>query len=245
VDRGPVKSATRVLDILELFEAERRPMRVVDIVDRLGTPQSSVSMLLKTMVARGYIVFDADSREYCPSVRVSFLGGWILGRSAERNEVQDSMRWLADGTGETALLGRQSGMFMQYLSVIESQYALRLSITSGTKRPIHRAAIGIVLLSRLEDDPVQRLLRRYNAEFGKTGAPADIPKTMRAIESARKLGYHESLSLSTPGAGVIAALLPKPIRGQHLAIGVGAPAGRLHQMRAKLTAAVLAAANRC
>lgn len=245
MDRGPVKSAIRVLEILELFEAERRPMRVVDIVERLGAPQSSVSMLLKTMVARGYMVLDADSREYCPSVRVSFLGDWILGRSTERNEVQEAMRWLADDTGETVLLGRQSGMFMQYLSVIESQYALRLSITSGTMRPIHRAAIGIVLLSRLEDGPAERLLRRYNAEFGKTGAPADIPKTMRAIESARKLGYHESLSLSTPGSGVIAALLPKPIRGQQLAIGVGGPAARLHQMRTKLTAAVLAAAKRC
>lgn len=69
MEGGLVKSALRVLEILELFDAERRPLRVADIVDRMNVPQSSASMLLKTLVARGYMDFDAASREYCPSVR--------------------------------------------------------------------------------------------------------------------------------------------------------------------------------
>lgn len=59
MEGGLVKSALRVLEILELFDAGRRPLRVADIVDRMNVPQSSPSMLLKTLVARGYMDFDA------------------------------------------------------------------------------------------------------------------------------------------------------------------------------------------
>ncbi len=73
---GMVKSAQRVFELLELFESECRPLRVGEIVQRLDMPQSSVSMLLKTLAARGYMDFDPQERTYCPSVRVAFLADW-------------------------------------------------------------------------------------------------------------------------------------------------------------------------
>lgn len=241
MERGMVKSATRVFDLLELFEKERRPLRAVEIVAMLRLPQSSVSMLLQTLVARGYMEFDAETREYCPSVRVSFLNEWATRRQGPGNTVRDAMRRLSGETGETVLLGRRSGIMLQYLSVVESQYALRLSVSSGTVRPMHRAAIGIMLLSKMEDDDIGRLLRRYNAEHARDGTPSAKPAdVMRAVESARERGYYESASLATAGAGVIATLLATPIRGQWMGIGVGGPVARLHERRKKLVAAVLA-----
>lgn len=242
---GNVKSAQRVFELLELFEAECRPLRVVEIVNRLDMPQSSISMLLKTLVARGYMEFDAATRTYCPSVRVSFLGDWVIRAPGQHEGIQDMMRLLSDETGETVLLGRQSGLFMQYASMIESQQALRLILPPGTIRPLHRSAIGIMLLSRLEDDQIGRLLRRYNAEFGEAYGVARIAETMRAVESAREHGYFESDSLSTPGSGVIATLLTTPVRGHYLGVGVGGPVSRIHQRRPMLVAAVLKAGASC
>jgi hypothetical protein len=90
-----VKSAARVFELLELFDAERRPLRVTEIVQRLDMPQSSVSMLLKTMVARGYMEFDAADCSYCPSVRISFLNEWAMRAPGQRQDMQDAMRRLA------------------------------------------------------------------------------------------------------------------------------------------------------
>src|SRR6218665_3411554 len=85
-----VKSAVRVFELLEMFGAERRPLRVADIVERLGAPQSSVSMLLKSLVARGYMEFDAAKREYCPSIRISFLGDWTTRMPDRPEAIQDA-----------------------------------------------------------------------------------------------------------------------------------------------------------
>lgn len=111
-------------------------------------------------------------------------------------------------------------------------------------RPLHRTAIGIMLLSRLDDEQVGRLLRRWNAEHGQNSVPARIAETMRAVARVRRQGHYESDSLATPGSGVIATLLATPVRGQCLGIGVGGPVARLHARRAELTAAVLAAARK-
>lgn len=245
MQNGLVKSAIRVFDLLELFDAERRPLRVTAIAQKLAAPQSSISMLLKSMVSRGYMEFDATTREYCPSVRVAFLGDWATRIPHKRDALQDALRRLANETGETVLLARQSGILLQYLSVLESQNALRFSPSPGTMRPMHRTATGIMLLSTQNDEQIGRLLRRYNAEPGRTGPVARIATTMRAVESAREQGYYESANLATSGAGVIATLLATPIRGQYLSIGVGAPVERLHTRRAELVRTVLAVAASC
>ncbi|KQX85335.1 IclR family transcriptional regulator [Variovorax sp. Root473] len=243
MQNGLVKSAIRVFDLLELFDAERRPLRVTTIAQKLEAPQSSVSMLLKSLVSRGYMEFDATTREYCPSVRVAFLGDWATRIPHKRDAVQDALRRLANETGETVLLGRQSGILLQYLSVIESQNVLRFSPSPGTMRPMHRTASGIMLLSTQDDERIGRLLRRYNAEPGRTGPVAKNATTMRAVEWAREHGYYESANLATQGAGVIATLLATPIRGQRLSIGVGGPVDRLHARRAELVRTVLAIAS--
>ncbi len=242
MESGLVKSAMRVFELLELFDAQRHPLRIADIVDKLGMPQSSVSMLVKTLVARGYMEFDPVTREYCPSVRVAFLGDWATRAPEHQEDIQDALRRLNQETGETVILARQSGLSVQYVSVLESQHALRFSLSSGMQRPLHYAALGIMLLSQLEDEQIGRLLRRYNAETGKAGPQARIAETLRAVHSAREQGWYESVNLATPGAGVIATLLATPIRGQRLGIGIGAPAHRLQRDRKKILSAVLATA---
>lgn len=245
MQNGLVKSAIRVFDLLELFDAERQPLRVTSIARKLAAPQSSVSMLMKSLVARGYMEFDANTREYCPSVRVAFLGDWAARSPQKRDAIHDSMRRLADETGETVVLGRQNGILLQYVSVIESQNALRFSPAPGTMRPMHRTAVGIMLLSAQTDEQIGRLLRRYNAERAASDPIARITTTMRAVEVARENGYYESANLATPGAGAIATLLATSVRGRLMSIGVAAPVGRLHLQRKEFLRTVLSVAEAC
>ena len=75
--RDPVKSARRVLEILERFEAEKRPLGVSEIAQVLGYPLSSTSMLLNTLARLGYLNLDPASRKFAPTMSVAMLGDWI------------------------------------------------------------------------------------------------------------------------------------------------------------------------
>ncbi|WP_420392663.1 IclR family transcriptional regulator [Acuticoccus sp.] len=239
-----VKSAGRVLDILELFEAEQRPLRVSEIVAALNLPQSSVSMLVKTMRQMGYIDFDPVARTYRPSVRLAFLGHWAVGPRGTTERINATMRALSEATGESVLLGRQVGINMQYLSVIESRQLLRFSLHPGLVRTSFHTGIGIAILSRRPDDEVRRLVTRYNAERAE-GAPSISEAWVAGeLQRARADGFYQSHGMMTPGAGVIAVPLPEAVFGPNLGIGIGAPLQRLEARRdalvARLQEAVLA-----
>ncbi len=54
-----VKSAARVLDILELLFRSEEPMALKDLVSILALPKSSAHALLRTLQSRGYVERDA------------------------------------------------------------------------------------------------------------------------------------------------------------------------------------------
>ena len=74
---GSVKSAGRVLRILEFFDEIQRDARVAEIAERLSFPQSSTSILLNCLVDLGYMDYLPESRTFLPSPRVTLLGTWL------------------------------------------------------------------------------------------------------------------------------------------------------------------------
>lgn len=231
---GMVKSAVRVIEILELFESERRALKISEIVDGLRLPQSSVSTLMKTLTSQGYIEFDAETRRYRPAARLAFLGHWALGGPESVEQVQSLMRALADESEESVLLGAQKGLHMQYLSTIESRHNLRFSLRPGQTRPLHGAGIGIMLLTRKTDDEIRRIVRRFRAEEDASDAWPDEEATLRNVREAREKGYFETFGIATRGAGTICTLLPIPNSSRCLGIALSGPISRLDRHREEL-----------
>ena len=134
-----VKSATRVFDLLDVFERERKPLRVADLVNGLDAPQSSVSMLLKTSVSKGYLDFNPMTREYCPSMRVAYMCHWVTHLPDRPTAIPEALRQLAEQTGETITLGRVTGIELQYIAVIPSRHAIRAGLRRSGSRYVHGA----------------------------------------------------------------------------------------------------------
>ncbi|MEM9140960.1 MAG: helix-turn-helix domain-containing protein, partial [Pseudomonadota bacterium] len=158
-----VKSAVRVLDIFEAFEAEQRALTISELVDLLQIPQSSMSTLIKSLVVKGFVEYEAETRRYRPSVRLAFVGNWALGSTDVIARIHTLAQQLYDETGETVIIGAENGLFVQYLSLVVSPHTLRFSLHPGLKRPIHRSGLGIMLLSLKQEAEIGRLVRRYNS----------------------------------------------------------------------------------
>src|SRR6187431_558740 len=77
-----VKSAERVLQLLELFDSVQEPITFGRLVATTGWPQSSLAALLTTLCERGYIHHDHQARSYVPTAKVSHLGEWVHDTAA-------------------------------------------------------------------------------------------------------------------------------------------------------------------
>lgn len=177
-NRAPelVKSAVRVLEVLEFFDATRSPACVGAVATTLGFPQSSTSALLRSLTKVGYLRYDAHARTYMPTERVPLLGNWI-GRSLfQGGRVLDMVEQLAQATGCTVVLARRTGFHAQYVYVDGSHCPAPPGVKIGAVLDLPGCAAGQVLLAGMPDAEIRRMLHRLNAEAppGQSIRAADL-----------------------------------------------------------------------
>ena len=225
-ERKVVKSAARILQVLELFDEERRPMAVAEIAAHYDWPPSSTSALMSSLVTLGYLEYEPGKRVYRPSVRVALLGDWIHRDLLKEGQLARLMEHLNEATGETIVLAAQNGLQSQYLRVLQGTNALRLHLHIGTVRPLFGSGTGSMLLSAMDDDAGRKLARRFNAT-APAGKRVDVEEVLANMAKDRAKGYSISLNQVTMHSGLIALLLPVAPGEQSLVLGVSGLTVRL------------------
>lgn len=213
-----VKSAGRILRILEFFDEVRRPASVMEIARALGFPQSSTSDLVQSLVVMGYLSFDRETRLYVPTPRVALLGSWI-DETISGGQIQRLMAELGEATGETIILAIANGPFVRYVQVVPATKPMRLHIRPGMTRPIAGSGLGNLLLSTCPDDEIPALVAAVNEQ--REGEPLELAPLMEEIRDIRRSGVSLSVDRISKGAGVVSVLLPRPPGRQPLALGIG------------------------
>lgn len=235
---GVVKSAGRVLEIFEFFAHRHAPATVSEVSAALGFPVSSTSVLLKSLLALGYLEYEPRAREYQPTIRFAVLGTWIFDRFfAEEGEIPRLMDELQAETGETIVLAMQHGAHVDYIRILQSIRPVRFHIKPGSRRPIFLPAAGKVLLAQQRDEDVAALIRRINAGRGAGPAVAIAP-LLKELARIREQGHAVSEGAVVPDTSMLAMALPVPAGHRPLALGVSGPLDRMRRSSKEILAAM-------
>jgi IclR family transcriptional regulator, KDG regulon repressor len=225
----PIKTAQRVCEVFEYFHEAQGPLALKDVVCRLGYPASSCSALLKSLVVMGYLDYDLERRKYLPTMRMPTIVSWIERARFGNGSVLAAMRRLHEMTLETVNLGAQSDLHAQYLFQIPTRLPLPYPRIRQTIRPLARSGLGWLLLSALDEDALENLVRRINYAQRRSRERVDIATLSDAVAKIRRDGYVFSKHTVVEGAGMIGMLIPKPPGGRQLALSVHGPVSRLEQ----------------
>lgn len=209
---GPpvVKSAGRVLQILELFDDIRRPATATEIANAFGFPQSSTSQLLRSMLSEGYLQFDRETRCYGPSMRVSLLGSWCDDRFVGEGSMLRMMKRLNERTGRAVFLACQVMSRAKYIHVYQSLIPERPHLTLGTSRPLSTSGAGIALLSTMDDSEATRFVLRNNADRPDAVETASVRGVLAMLADVRRDGYICFFDPILAGGVLAAPLRPRP-----------------------------------
>lgn len=226
-----VKSAARVLEVFEFFAQRRAAASVSDVCSALGYPQSSTSVLLKSLLTLGYLSYDTASRRYIPTHRVALLGNWLPDAASELPAL---LRSLHEETRAIAFLGQLNGARVQWLQSADESSTGRAAADRGDRESVVRTAAGRVLLSTLSDGHVLRIVRRANAQEGPR---VDERALLDSLADIRRDGYAVSEDPDT-GTAQIAVLANESTGVTPLAIGLVVPLARFAGERDALVAAL-------
>ncbi|HYD24563.1 MAG TPA: IclR family transcriptional regulator [Croceibacterium sp.] len=220
-----VKSATRTLDIIEYVVAHDRPLVAQEIAVALGIPVSSLSYLLGTLVDRHYLT--RDGRRYSAGPGLQRLqarpGGFSLAERAA-----PLVRTLRVQLNETTTFWVRSAWDVEAIVTESSEQALRYSITTGQRQPMHALAGGKALLAALADDD----LDRYFAESERarfTPSTVTAEKALRRdLAEVRRTGFaftDEEFSLGIRGIGRVVTIGGEAVGS----LSVGIPKARFDE----------------
>ena len=216
-----VKSAIRVLEILEFFDRRHSEATVSDIARELRYPQSSTSILLQNLTELGYLQRGSTGKAYVPTIRVTVLGSWIAPMEKPGGDILALMQELGEMTGETIILATLTNDFVRYVHVVPATTAMRLHVGPGMIRPLATSGAGRLFMSTMGEDRIRTIVGRHNAvevEDTKRLSMAAVRKDLAAIRAA---GYALSLDRITPGAGVVIVPLSPAVLGTPHAIAIG------------------------
>lgn len=239
LEQKTVKSAGRVLEILEYFDDLQRQSTVMEIADSLGYPQSSTSALLRSLVSLGYLNYDPIARTYITSSRVALLGNWVNSQFFAEGAIISMMKELNEQTGDTVVLALRNGLHVQYIHVVQATSPARLHMTLGTVRPLAASGAGFALLSTMTDAEITRLVMRINAEAEEGQALVKIRDLLEQIAVVRQKGYAFACDMVTRGGGMIATTLPRISGQQRMVVGIGGISEVMRGREAELSSALL------
>jgi DNA-binding IclR family transcriptional regulator len=225
--RTPVKSAARVLEIFEVFNVCKRPLSLKEITRRLGYPQSSTTVLLKSLIVLGYLNYDRRNRTYLPSLKLASISSWIADHVVPRGPILDLMQELRAETGETVALAVQNDIYVQYLRVIDSDHLIRFHVPEGSMRLLTHSSFGLLFLSLAPNSVAEKMIRHINAAEQDPKQRRNLAQLMRQIENLRRVDHCFIPNMPMEGAGTVCMLLPWDMYGRPLAIGVGGYVGRI------------------
>ena len=207
-DLRTIKSARRVLEILEYFDRTHRTATVMDLSRSLDYPQSSTSELLRCLTRLGYLYYNRYRRTYSPTARVALLGSWVEPALFRGGAVLTALDRIADTIGETVVLSTASNYVVQHLHVVEGAGDDAIVEHAGATEKLLHCPQGRLLLSSFEDGHIRSALHRLNAEEEDPAHCVHMGEAMEEIHRLRAQGWIVDEHARGEDVGVIAVLLP-------------------------------------
>lgn len=161
---GSIKSARRVIEVLEYFDIGRQETSVGEVARALGYPQSSTSMLMKSLVDLGYLDFDSEKRSYRLSPVVPLLGAWVQPEIFHSGRLFALMNDIHQSTGELVAIGTRVGTMVRLLHAIYAPGSIPRDFTKGRRRQMLHSPFGRVILASYPEKEIRSFIRRANAE---------------------------------------------------------------------------------
>ena len=217
--QAAVKSADRVLDLFELLAHAGREMAHNEIADVLQIPKSSLTQLLRNLIARGYVEVTSNGRGYR-------LGATLLSLSHSAGRARDLVE-LADAflaeitreTGESSALNQLKGDHAEVVATILGPARLVTHMRLGDLAPLYATSGGKAILAHMPAEYQNEYLRHVRFEATTPATLRSAKAVRQQLASIRDTGFAYSHEEWTPGIVGI---------GVPVLDGSGAPLGAIN-----------------
>jgi DNA-binding IclR family transcriptional regulator len=224
-----VAAVERSLRVLEELASAGEELGTNELARRTGVNASSVSRLLATLSARGYVEHVEDTGRYRLGLRLLQLGNVVLGGLDLRELARPHLEELVSETGETATLSVPGERDAVTVDFVQSASSVQSVARLGRPSVAHATAAGKVLLAFGDVPLPSGRLQRFTPR-----TITDPRKLAAVVERVRRDGWAEASGERERDLNAIAAPVlgaDGPLAG---IVGLQGPQGRFDREARRL-----------
>jgi DNA-binding IclR family transcriptional regulator len=152
---GAVKSAARVVELLEAVARKPPGLTFTELLADTEIPRSSLHGLLRTLTDARVVDLDPDTKRYAPGPKL-----WELAMGYVNQLQLVPLAWpdllaLRDRFDETVQMGVLDAAEVVYVAQAPSSHRLQLVSHVGSRLPAYATGLGKALLAGLPEQAVQ------------------------------------------------------------------------------------------
>ncbi|WP_095882097.1 IclR family transcriptional regulator [Alloyangia mangrovi] len=224
---GDVKSALRVIQVLDLLGQWGSARTHVQIAEELNIPKSSLTQVLKTLLRHDYLSIDAEIRGYLLGPAITDLAGRSRGRRDLSEAAAPVLEWVTEQTGESSALNLREGDHHRVAATVLSPHRIVAHLRLGDRAPLHATSGGQVILANLPEPMREEYLARARYQRFARNSLLSAEAVRDKLQAIAAAGYATVEEEYTPGIGGIARVILSP-QGRPLAsLSVTVPTERM------------------
>ncbi|RWR00618.1 IclR family transcriptional regulator [[Pantoea] beijingensis] len=193
-----------------------------EVVSALSLPKSTVSRLLTTMEAQGFLERDPETRSFhIGRVLLSAASHYLstpLVDSASTLMAQLSVE--SRCTCYISVLERREIMVMR---MFQGRQFLQVVTPAGSRSPAAETSTGRAILARYSNDDVRELYKNAWPERGTGNSLPELESLIEKLELVRQQGWALACNESLQGISSMATAVTNKHRGETVGLGVTFP----------------------
>jgi DNA-binding IclR family transcriptional regulator len=183
-----VKSADRVVRILEAIASRDGGTTHGELSRMLGIPKGSLSLLLSNLVERGYLSFDPLGKLYLLGTELLVLTGRYLNNLDIVRIGRPILHGLVLEMNEDAEIAVQKGDQVLFVCKEESQRPVKYSVAPGELAPLYATSAGKCILAFMPEEDISAYLARVTLSPITENSITDRGVFRRELELIRGIG---------------------------------------------------------
>lgn len=220
----------RALTIIELLSEHPEGLNLAQIVEHLEIPRHSGFRIVMTLMKRGYLFRNEDTKQFYLSRKFLSIGNRTLSHGNLKYIGMDILRDLRDLTKETVLIGTLVDTEGVFIEQVPGLHAFRFVAELGERFVVHTSALTKAILAYLPE--IERIKILSKLTLTRYTAYTITSKTVfcRELNNIRERGYAVDRGEEFEGIHCLGA----PILDHHgypiAAISVTGPSIRLKEV---------------
>lgn len=197
-----MRSLDRAIDVLEVLDNARHPLRLSEIARRSGLHIATAKRILAVLEARGRV--EHDEAGYRPGLALLFGAHAYLASSPLVIHGRPVVQALAAETGFTASLFARSGLSRAVVERVEGTSPMRYILPTGERLPLTLGA-GKVIAAYMTHEELNAAINSDATVTAATSSRQSREDIETDLELIRTRGFHVALQERAIGVGSVAS----------------------------------------